>query len=250
MQQLKTRLSDDNKINNTNPFIYINVMGTIEKILNILKMKNEPQSYSVKFYAEMKLDDGRVVATEDEQFMIGSKVFAVSDDGNAEALEAGNYTMENGNKLTVGENSEILDLGEEKEAEDVEEASVEEELSEESTEEELAEDDEADVEDWAGMEKRIKNLEDAVADLKADKVEASAELSEEDEEEEKTEMSKEVMGELITQIEELKGKIVELSGEPADEGITYSPEGSNVNTTIDLAKLSSTARAAYYINNK
>ena len=250
MQLLKTRLSDDNKINNTNPFIYINVMGTIEKILNILKMKNEPQSYSVKFYAEMKLDDGRVVATEDEQFMIGSKVFAVSDDGNAEALEAGNYTMENGNKLTVGENSEILDLGEEKEAEDVEEASVEEELSEESTEEELAEDDEADVEDWAGMEKRIKNLEDAVADLKADKVEASAELSEEDEEEEKTEMSKEVMGELITQIEELKEKIVELSGEPATEGIAYNPEGTNFNSTMDLRKLSTKERAAYYINNK
>ena len=250
MQQLKTRLSDDKKINNTNPFIYINVMGTIEKILNILKMKNEPQSYSVKFYAEMKLDDGRVVATEDEQFMIGSKVFAVSDDGNAEALEVGSYTMENGNKLTIGENSEILDLGEEKEAEDVEEASVEEELSEESKEEELAEDDEADVEDWAGMEKRIKNLEDAVADLKADKVEASAELSEEDEEEEKTEMSKEVMGELITQIEELKEKIVELSGEPATEGIAYNPEGTNFNSTMDLRKLSTKERAAYYINNK
>ena len=224
-------------------------MGTIEKILNILKMKNEPKSYSVKFYAEMKLDDGRVVATEDDQFMIGSKVFAVSDDGNAEALEAGNYTMENGNKLTVGENSEILDLGEEKEAEDVE--ASEEEMSEETeVKEELAEDDEAAVDDWAGMEKRIKNLEDAVADLKADKVEASAELSEEVEEEEKTEMSKEVMGELMTQIEELKGKIVELSGQPADEGITYSPEGSNVNTTVDLAKLSPMERTAYYINNK
>jgi hypothetical protein len=226
-------------------------MGTIEKILNILKMKNEPKSYSVKFYAEMKLDDGRVVATEDEQFMIGSKVFAISDDGNAEALEAGSYTMENGNKLTVGENSEILDLGEEKEAEDVE--ASEEEMSEEveSKEEELAEDDEAAVDDWAGMEKRIKNLEDAVADLKADKVEASAELSEEvEEEDEKTEMSKEVMGELMTQIEELKGKIVELSGQPADEGITYSPEGSNVNTTVDLTKLSPMERTAYYITNK
>ena len=216
-------------------------------------MKNKPKSYSVNFYAEMKLDDGRVVATEDEQFMIGSKVFAVSDDGNAEALSAGSYTMENGNKLTIGDSSEILDLGEEKEAEDVE--ASEEELSEEveSTEEELAEDDEADVEDWAGMEKRIKNLEDAVADLKADKVEASAEMSEETEEEEgegKTEMSKEVMGELMTQIEELKGKIVELSGQPADEGITYSPEGSNVNTTIDLKELSIDERTAYYINNK
>ena len=219
-------------------------------------MKNEPKTYSVNLYAEMKLDDGRTVATEDEQFMIGSKVFAIGDDGEAEALEAGSYTMENGNKMTIGDSSEILDLGEEKEAEDVE-ASEEmaEEVSEESTEEnkeEMAEDDEADVEDWAGMEKRIKNLEDAVADLKADKVEASAELSEEvkEEEEEKTEMSSEMISELMTQVEELKSKIVELSGEPATEGINYNPEGSNFNSTIDLKKLSTKERAAYYINNK
>ena len=211
-------------------------------------MKNQPKSYSVKFYAEMKLDDGRVVATEDEQFMIGSKVFAVGDDGEAEALTAGTYTMETGNKLSIGDKSEIQDLGEEEES--VEEESKEEveasaELSEET---ELAEDDEAVVEDWAGMEKRIKNLEDAVADLKADKVEASAEeLSEEDS---KTEMSSEVMGELMTQIEELKGKIVELSGEPATEGLKYNPEGDNFNSTIDLGKLSTSERTAYYINNK
>ena len=140
-------------------------------------MKNEPKSYSVKFYAEMKLDDGRIIATEDEQFMIGSKVFAVGDDGEAEALSAGSYTMENGNKMTIGDSSEILDLGEEKEAEDVEasEEELSEEVAEESKEEEFDEHDEADVADWAGMEKRIKNLEDAVADLKADKEEASAE---------------------------------------------------------------------------
>jgi hypothetical protein len=230
-------------------------MSTLEKILNILKMKNEPKSYSVKMYAEMKLEDGRILATEDEQFMIGSKVFAVGDDGEASPLEAGSYTMENGNKMTIGDSSEILDLGEEKEAEDVE--ASEEELSEEveSTKEELEHEpghDEADVADWAGMEKRIKNLEDAVADLKADKVEASAEeLSEEEiEEENKTEMSSEVIGELMTQIEDLKGKIVELSGEPASEGIEYNPEGRNFNSTIDLAKLSASERAAYYINNK
>jgi hypothetical protein len=233
-------------------------MGTIEKILNILKMKNEPKSYSVKFYAEMKLDDGRIIATEDEQFMIGSKVFAVGDDGEASALEAGSYTMENGNKMTIGDKSEILDLGEEKEAEDVEasEEELSEEVAEESKEEELAE--EADVADWKGMEIRIKNLEDAVADLKADKVEASAELSKEETEEEateeveedKTEMSSEVIGELMTQIEELKGKIVELSGEPATEGISYNPEGQNFSATVDLKKLSPMERTAYYINNK
>ena len=233
-------------------------MGTLEKILNILKMKNEPKSYSVKFYAEMKLDDGRVVATEDEQFMIGSKVFAISDDGNAESLSAGSYTMENGNKLTIGDSSEILDLGEEKEAEDID--ASEEELSEEveSTEEELSEENKeelADAEDtdWAKtfeeMKDRVAALEEKVFGKKAE--EETEELSkEEDSEEEKTEMSSEVMGELMTQIEELKGKIVELSGQPADEGITYSPEGSNVDTTMDLGKLSTKERAAYYINNK
>ena len=220
-------------------------------------MKNEPKSYSVKFYAEMKLDDGRIIATEDEQFMIGSKVFAIGDDSEAEALSAGSYTMENGNKMTIGESSEILDLGEEKEAEDVEasEEELSEEVAEESKEEELAE--EADVADWEGMEKRIKNLEDAVADLKADKVEASAELSEEvseekteESEEDKTEMSNEVIGELMTQVEELKSKITELSGEPATEGINYNPEGENFSATVDLAKLSPMERTAYYINNK
>ena len=159
-------------------------------------MKNEPKSYSVKFYAEMKLDDGRTLATEDEQFMIGSKVFAIGDDGEAEPLVAGTYTMENGNKMTIGDSSEILDLGEEKEAEDVEEP------------------------------------------------------KEEETKEDKTEMSNEVIGELMTQIEELKSKIVELSGEPATEGINYNPEGSNFNSTIDLTKLSTKQRAAYYINNK
>ena len=32
-------------------------MSTLEKILNILKMKNKSKSYSVKFYAELKLED-------------------------------------------------------------------------------------------------------------------------------------------------------------------------------------------------
>ena len=208
-------------------------------------MKNEPKSYSVKMYAEMKLDDGRVLATEDEQFMIGSKVFAISDDGNAEPLESGSYTLENGNKITIGDSSEILDLGEEKEAEDVEEPKEEAsaELSEENKEE-LAD---AEDTDWA---KTFEEIKDRVAALE-DKVFGEKEEEEtEDLSEDKTEMSSELIGELTTQIEELKNKIVELSGEPADDGIKYNPEGLNTGSTIDLKKLSISERTAYYINNK
>ena len=222
-------------------------MGTLEKILNMLKMKNEAKSYSVKFYAEMKLDDGRVVATEDEQFMIGSKVFAISDDGKAEALSAGSYTMENGNKMTIGDSSEILDLGEEKEAEDVE---ASEELSDE-VKEEFDEPGESPAEkaDWA---ETYEELKDRVAELEEKVFGKRAEEETEEMSEEKTEMSSEdVIGELTTQVEELKNKIVELSNAPADEGISYSPEGMrNATPTVDLGKLSISERTAYYINNK
>ena len=234
-------------------------MGTLEKILNILKMKNEPKSYGVKFYAEMKLDDGRIIATEDEQFMIGSKVFAISDDGEAEALSAGSYTMENGNKMTIGDSSEILDLGEDKEAEAVEGGGSSEEMSEE-TKEEFDEPGETPAEkaDWAEtyekLKDRVAELEKAVFGERA--AEETEELSEakpeetEETEEDKTEMSSELIGELTTQIEELKSKIVELSNEPATESINYNPEGQNFNATVDLTKLSTKQRAAYYINNK
>ena len=222
-------------------------------------MKNEPKSYSVKMYAELKLEDGRVIATEDEQFMIGSKVFAISDDGEASALAAGSYTLDNGNKLTIGDSSEILDLGEEKEAEDVE---ASEELSEENTEvtEELSEEkkeefDEpgetpAEKADWAETYEKLK---DRVAEL--EKVvfgDKAAEETEELSEETKTEMSKQndFLGELMTEIEDLRNKVVELSGEPATEGIKYNPEGEHFSSTMDLKKLSTKERAAYYINNK
>jgi DNA-directed RNA polymerase specialized sigma subunit len=191
-------------------------METIEKILNILKMKNKPKSYSVKFYAEMVLEDGRVLATEDDQFMIGSKVFAINDDGEASTIE------------------------------------LSEEVVEESKEEELAEESEAEETDWAKtfeeMKDRVAALEEKVFGKKAE--EETEELSKEDNTEEKTEMSSELIGELTTQIEELKSKIVELSGQPAEEGIQHSPEGvAKTNLSIDIAKMSARERASYYINS-
>ena len=221
-------------------------------------MKNTSKPYSVKMYAEMKLDDGRVLATEDEQFMIGSKVFVVSDEGDASPLEAGSYTLEDGAKITVDENSKILDLGEEKEAEDVEKP------EEASEEKELAEDDESPAEeaDWAKsyeeLKARVEELESAVYG-KEENSELSEETTEEGEEEKTekpVEMEADLTGEVLTRLEglenknkDLENKIEELSKEPADEGINYSPQGNNVNSTVDLNGLSVNERAAYYINN-
>lgn len=221
--------------------------STLEKIKTLLSSNNE-ESKETKMYAEMILDDGRVLATEDEQFMIGSVVMVVGDDGETSKLSAGSYTMSDGAKLTIDEDSKILDMGEEKEAEDVE-----------AEKEEMQEDDEADVQDWAGMEKRIKNLEDAVADLKADKENMSVEteettkeeVEEEVTEDEKVEMSKDMVNSLVEEVEHLKAKIVELEKEPGAEGFTHNPENNTKSVEkIDLATMSASERAAYYINNK
>ena len=214
---------------------------TLEKIKTLLSIDNK-ESKEVKMYAEMKLDDGRVVATEDEQFMIGSEVFVVNDDGEASPLAAGSYTMEDGAKLTIDDNGKILDMGEEKEAEEVE--------AKDEDKEEMQE--EADVADWEGMEKRIKNLEDAVADLKADKENMSVEneetVEEEVAEEEKVEMSKDMVTSLVEEIEHLKTKLSEMEEQPGAEGFNHNPE-TNTKSKVDLGKMSLNDRVKYLINN-
>ena len=218
--------------------------STLEKIKTLLS-SNKEESKETKMYAEMILDDGRVLATEDEQFMIGSVVMVVGDDGETSKLSAGTYTMSDGAKLTIDDDSKIVDMGEEKEAEDVE-----------AEKEEMQE--EADVADWKGMEKRIKNLEDAVADLKADKENMSVETEETSkeeveeevvEEDEKVEMSKDMVNSLVEEVEHLKAKIVELEKEPGTEGFTHNPENDTKSEKTDLGKMSINDRVKYLINN-
>jgi hypothetical protein len=124
--------------------------------------------------AEMKLQNGTVL--EAEAFEKGESVFIVSDDERI-ALPVGEYVLEDSRLLVVSEEGVIADVRDV--SDDV--PAKEEDMKEETV---LAEgDDEADVADWAGMEKRIKNLEIAVSKLKEDKVEASEEIKEEIKEE-------------------------------------------------------------------
>jgi len=216
-------------------------MGTLEKIKTLLSKKEE--SKKVKMYAEMILDDGRVLATEDEQFMIGSEVYVVGDDGETEKLSAGSYTMEDGAKISIDDNSKITDLGEEKEAEDVEEASKEEMADAEDT-------------DWAKtfeeMKDRIAALEKEVFGEKAEEEteDLAKEETEEVVEEEKIEMSIDVVNSLVEEVEHLKSKIVELEKQPGAEGFTHNPENDTKLEKPNLATMSAQERAAYYINNK
>ena len=130
----------------------------IEKIKDVLNLNEE-----VKL-EQTKLENGTII--EADSFEEGKEVFIVTDDEKV-AMPVGEYILEDTRLLVVEEEGVIADVREvsdevpSKETEEGEE--IEEELKEE---EDYA--DEADVADWQGMEKRIKNLEDAIANIKSE----------------------------------------------------------------------------------
>ncbi len=237
-------------------------MTTIEKIKKLLLSKEE--SKETKMYAEMILDDGRVLATEDDQFMIGSVVMVIGDDGETSPLAAGTYTMSDGLKLTIDEESKILDMGEDKAAEEVENEEEKEEMEEEKKDEEMQEIDEEELskaifdhtpdhvsKDKAKeMAKKVKEMAYEKKEEMSEEVEEVEEDKEEVKEEEMVEMSKDMISSLVEEVEELKSQIVELEKTPGSEGFTHNPEVYNKSEKVDLSKMTAKERASYYINNK
>lgn len=197
---------------------------TIDKIRGLLNLPN-----LTKFYAEARLDDGRLVVTEAESMAVGVEISVMSDEGNADYLDDGTYALEDGTVLVVAD-GRITQLGE-----DEPEAEVEVEV-------EMAEGDEADVQDWAGMEKRIQNLEDAVADLKRDKDGGDDEVSED---------LSELSSEINAAFENIVERLSAIENEPADTGVNHTPS-NNKNQDMNqetFSSLKTTDRAHAIISN-
>lgn len=106
--------------------------------------------------AQAKLENGTIV--ESESFKAGDEIFIITDDEKV-AMPVGEYMMEDGKLLVIEEEGIIADYR--VVSDDVPQKEDELEEKKEEMNEEAA------VYDWKGMEKRIKNLEDAIADLKS-----------------------------------------------------------------------------------
>jgi hypothetical protein len=169
---------------------------------------------------DMKLENGTVITAE--SFEEGKEVFIVTDDEKV-AMPVGEYILEDSRLLVVSEEGMIADV---REVSDEVPAKEMEKEGEEITsdlgydEKEMAEDGEADVADWKGMEKRIQNLEDAIADLKGDKESKMEEVEEE--------MSIEKPLKSRT----IKEEFSEASAAP----IKHNPEGETAKKKVEFAK--------------
>jgi len=141
-------------------------MDIKEKILVALGLNKDEE---IKLGWQSKSEDGGTIfVSTAEELEAGVDVSVLLEDGTTVLLPIGTYKTDTGVSFRVEEEGVVGEVIE-SETEEADTAD-EEELSEEVAED-LAVDDgkEADVDDWAGMEKRIQNLEDAVADLKREK---------------------------------------------------------------------------------
>ena len=179
---------------------------------------------------EMKLENGTLV--EAESFEKGKEIFIKTDDEKV-AMPVGEYILEDGKLLVVEEEGIIGDMRDvsddvpQKEEESKEET---EDLGYEDDKEKEMRDDgkEAAVDDWQGMEKRIKNLEDAIADLKS-KIggkEMEEEEVEMEEEVSRQPKSRTIKEEFNSEVEE---KVKEELSQPSAEPIKHSPETGKQN---------------------
>ena len=143
-------------------------MDIKEQILLALGLNKEE---TIKLEWQSKSEDGTIFVSTAEELEAGVDISVLTEDGTTILLPVGTYKTEDGVSFRVEEEGIVAE---------VIESETEEEVTEEVVEEELAEDDgeEADVQDWEGMEKRIQNLEDAVADLKGEEKDTEEEVEE------------------------------------------------------------------------
>ncbi len=167
---------------------------------------------------EQKLENGTVV--ESESFEKGKEIFILTDDEKV-AMPVGEYLLEDGRLIVVSEEGIIDDVREVSDEVPEKEEEAKDETEDLEYKDEEMEDDgkEADVQDWAGMEKRIKNLEDAISDLKSKIGEKS--MEEEEVEMEQEEVSRQPKSRTV------KEEFNEELSKPAAAPIKHNPESGN-----------------------
>jgi len=220
-------------------------MDLKKQILVALGLNDEQAEVNLEFQA--KLEDGTIIVSTAKTLEVGSDISVLTEDGSTILLPEGEYKTEEGLAFSVVKEGVVAELYTDEVEKETEGAPVEEE-------EEMAEDDgkEADVQDWEGMEKRIQNLEDAVADLKKDKDGGDDEVEEMDSDTssspKKIKTTEEVEFEYQAKIDELNKKVIELSQEPSDSPVdTNKFSTDKKDLTPDFRKMTKRERILYNI---
>ena len=193
---------------------------------------------------QAKSEDGTIFVSTAEELEAGVDISVLTEDGTTILLPVGTYKTDTGVTFRVEEEGIVAEVME-TETEEV----VEEEEMEEVTEELEVEDDA-----FERLSERVQNLEDAIADLKEDKVEATEEVEELAVEEERGTTPKSIKTTEVVEFEELKAENerlkTELAESPASAPLDTNKFSSEA-TKVSLSKreLSKMTRKEKYLYN-
>ena len=200
-------------------------MDIKEQILVALGLNKDEE---VKLAWQAKGEDGTIYVSTAEQLEAGVDISVLTEDGTTILLPVGTYKTDTGVSFRVEEEGIVAE---------VMESETEEEVTEEEVEaSELAEDDkedydeEADVADWQGMEKRIQNLEDAVAKLKEAKVGGDDEVEEMTEEIKEPSTNPRTKTTKTTEVVEFSVEELKAENEKLKAELAESPAEAPLNT--------------------
>jgi len=201
---------------------------------------------------QAKAEDGTIFVSTADELAEGVDVSVLTEDGTTILLPVGEYRTDEGVTFRVDEEGIVAEVLGTEEVEEVEE------VEEEEMTEELEVEDDA----FERLVEKVQNLEDAIADLKGDKVEATEEveeLAEEVEVEEQrgttpksiktTEVVEFTVEELKAENERLK---TELAAQPAAAPLNTSKfsEAKPTLSKKELKGMTSQDRFLYNLNNK
>jgi len=194
----------------------------------------------VKLAFQAKTEDGTIIVSTAEELEAGVDISVLTEDGTTILLPIGTYKLDTGESFRVEEEGIVAEV-------------LVSETEQEDTAEELAEEDkddydeEADVADWRGMEKRIENLEIAVAKLKEEKVGGDDDVEEMSEETEAPSTNPKTIKttEVVEFSAEDKIKELEAENEKLKTELAESPADAPVNTNKFSADRPTLTRKQY-----
>ena len=202
-------------------------------------------------YAEVKIDDGRVLVTEADAFEPGVDVRVIDDSGSTVVLDAGTYTLEDGRKVIVNAESKM---------ESFEDEEVEEEIEVEVEMETIPEAEEEGYRDGIDDEKedvseKLKTALEEVDGLTETQVEAIVAVAEKI-----YDVAEQVVEDIVEEAEmaallkqaftSISKRLKALENKPAESGVNVSPTNlSSKHKKKDITQLSGVDRALHIIQN-
>jgi hypothetical protein len=184
--------------------------------------------------AEAALDNGTVVYTDAEAFAEGVEAYIINDEGEKIPLPPGDYQLEDGRTLVIGEGGVVSSIGEP-------EAEVEEVEASEEVEVEIEAEEEPGYVTKAEVEEMIKAALESIKDKEEMSVNPEAPK------EAKEEVKEEVVDEVAVELAAVKAQLEDMKKQAAEAGLKHKAP-SVKREPLNLKNLSTQERVSALLN--